>query len=49
LSNENIKIREHPEEGVYLEGVEVIQVHNFNDCMNILKLGDKNRHTTATE
>ena len=47
-SNE-VKIRENPEKGVFLEGVKWIKVKSTNDCFENFKNGEKNRATAFTE
>jgi len=48
-SNENVRIREDPEVGVYLEGVEWIKVCNEIECRNVFATGEKNRITASTK
>ncbi len=48
-SNENIRIREDPENGVYLEGVEWITVKSPEDCKNVFLSGEKNRTVASTK
>ena len=47
-SNKEIRIREDPEHGVYLEGVQWIQVNSTAECSKVFKIGDKNRVTEST-
>ena len=47
-SNE-VKIRENPEKGVFLEGVKWIKVKSTNECFENFKNGEKNRATAFTE
>ena len=46
--NKEIRIREDPEHGVYLEGVQWIQVNSTLDCSKVFKIGEKNRITEST-
>ena len=46
--NKEIRIREDPEYGVYLEGVQWIQVNSTTECSKIFKIGEKNRVTEST-
>ena len=45
----NVRIREDPEQGVFLEGVEWLKVKNTNDCEEAFKRGEKNRVTAFTK
>ena len=45
----DIRIREDPESGVFLEGVEWIKVETPNDCESIYQYGQKNRVTQSTK
>ena len=47
-SNKEIRIREDPEHGVYLEGVQWIEVNSTGECSKIFKIGEKNRVTEST-
>ena len=46
--NKEIRIREDPEHGVYLEGVQWVQVYSTGDCAKVFKMGEKNRITEST-
>ena len=46
--NKEIRIREDPEHGVYLEGVQWIQVNSTGECSKVFKIGEKNRVTEST-
>ena len=48
-SNENVRIREDPDQGVYLEGAQWIKVSNSNECENVFLYGEKNRATAFTK
>jgi kinesin family member 5 len=43
-----IRIREDPDEGVYLTGVNWVNVNRVKDCMELLSIGDRNRSTAFT-
>ena len=47
-TNKEIRIREDPEQGVYLEGVQWVPVTSTGDCSKIFKIGEKNRVTEST-
>ncbi len=47
--NNNVKIREDPEKGVYLEGVKWIKVESTKDCEEAFQSGEKNRKTAETK
>ena len=44
-NNKDIRIREDPEQGVYLEGVQWVKVSSTADCANVFHFGEKNRVT----
>ena len=44
----NLKIREHPETGPYVEDLSVCAVQNFNDLDNLMSVGNKERTVAAT-
>lgn len=46
--NKTIRIREDPDEGVYLTGVNWVNVNNVKACMDLLAIGDRNRSTAFT-
>jgi len=48
-SNENIRIREDPDEGVYLEGCEWIKIKNLKECHEVFLIGERNRTTASTK
>ena len=48
-SNDSIRIREDPENGVYLEGVEWITVKSPEDCRLVFLAGEKNRTVASTK
>jgi len=48
-SNEDIRIREDPEQGIYLEGVECVDVKSTKECEHIFMIGEKNRTTASTK
>ena len=45
----NVRIREDPEQGVFLEGVEWLKVKSTADCEEAFKRGEKNRVTAFTK
>lgn len=47
--NENIRIREDPDLGVYLEGVEWVKISNLQECYLVFEAGEKNRATASTK
>jgi len=47
--NREIRIREDPEQGVYLEGVQKVKVNNISDVNRYFILGEKNRVTESTK
>ena len=47
-ANKEIRIREDPEHGVYLEGVQWVKVSSTNECCQVFKSGEKNRITEST-
>ena len=46
--NKEIRIREDPDKGVYLEGVQWVQVTSTEECGKIFQIGEKNRVTEST-
>ena len=47
--NNEVKIREDPEKGVYLEGVKWIKVESTKECAEAFINGEKNRKTAETK
>ena len=47
--NNEVKIREDPEKGVYLEGVKWIKVESTKECAEAFIDGEKNRKTAETK
>lgn len=43
-----IRIREDPEEGVYLSGISWVTVNSMKECMELMNQGDRNRNTAFT-
>ena len=43
-----IRIREDPEEGVYLSGISWVPVNSTKECMELMYQGDRNRNTAFT-
>ena len=48
-SNRPIRIREDPDEGVYLSGINWVGCSNVSQCMKLLAQGDRNRNTSFTK
>ena len=46
--SKEIKIREDPEKGVYLEGVQWVRCSSPDECAEIFHMGEKNRATEST-
>lgn len=46
--NNPIRIREDNEEGVYLSGINWVDVTSATECMNLLAIGDRNRNVAST-
>ena len=44
----DIRIREDPDSGVFVEGVEWIKVQSPSDCESIFRYGEKNRVTQSS-
>lgn len=42
--NSDLQIREN-ENGVYVAGVTEREVNSMDDCLNLLHVGDRNRHS----
>ena len=47
--NNQVKIREDPDKGVFIENCLWIKVKNINDCAEAFKRGEKNRITECTK
>jgi kinesin family protein 3/17 len=47
--NDGLRIREDPEHGVQIHGVEVKKVEKIEDIWKLLKIGKKNRKTSSTQ
>jgi hypothetical protein len=45
----NLKVREHPTDGPFVEGATVEVVRSFEECMSFMKLGSKNRAVASTK
>lgn len=39
----DLQLRESPEEGVYVAGLKEVLVTRLEDCLELLKLGERNR------
>lgn len=46
--NQYLKVREHPQKGVFVAGLTVVKVSNFEDVMSLIAIGDKNRTIAVT-
>jgi hypothetical protein len=44
-----LKIRQSPEEGVYIQGLTDAPVKSFNDIQHLMEVGDQNRTTASTK
>lgn len=47
-SNPYLKVREHPQNGIFVAGLTVVRVMKFEDVMSLIALGDKNRSVAYT-
>ena len=47
-AGKSIRIREDPEEGVYLSGMSWTPANSIKDCMELMNQGDRNRNTAFT-
>ena len=47
--SKDIKIREDPDKGVYLEGVQWVRCSSPDECEEIFHMGEKNRATESTK
>ena len=47
--SKDIKIREDPDKGVYLEGVQWVRCSSPDECAEIFHMGEKNRATESTK
>jgi hypothetical protein len=43
----DLQLRESPEEGVYVAGLKEVLVTRLEDCLELLKLGERNRQATV--
>ena len=46
--NTEIRIRECPDSGVFVTGLEWVRVENTNDCLKIIKTAEKNKSVGFT-
>ncbi|RNF06012.1 putative Unc104-like kinesin [Trypanosoma conorhini] len=46
---ENLKVREHPVLGVYVEGLSEVKVSSEEEMMQVMERGNQDRHTAATK
>ena len=49
LDSKEIRIREDPEKGVYLEGIQWIKCNSPEECYEVFHSGEKNRNTESTK
>jgi hypothetical protein len=47
-SSHQLKVREHPKMGTYVEGATIVEVESFQDIRDLLDLGNENRVTAST-
>lgn len=45
----NLRVREHPTDGPFVDGALCVEVQCLEDCMNYIKLGNQNRMTASTK
>ena len=43
-----LKVREHPQKGIFVSGLTVVRVTKFEDVMSLIAVGDKNRSVAVT-
>ena len=43
-----LKVREHPQHGIFVSGLTVVRVTKFEDVMSLIAVGDKNRSVAVT-
>ena len=43
-----LKVREHPQNGIFVSGLTVVRVTKFEDVMSLIAVGDKNRSVAVT-
>jgi hypothetical protein len=48
-SSSNLRIREHPTEGPFVDGALCLDVHTLEECMKIIQNGNRNRMTASTK
>lgn len=44
----NLKVREHPQTGIFVSNLTVVRVSKFEDVMSLIAIGDRNRSVAAT-
>lgn len=47
--NQDIKIRECPDSGVFVAGIEWVDVENTQECLSLLNFAEKNRMVAFTK
>jgi len=48
-SNPYLKVREHPQTGIFVSGLTIVRVTKFEDVMSLIALGDQNRSVAHTD
>lgn len=48
MNSNHLRIREHPQQGVFVSNLTTVKVNNFEDVMSLIAVGDKNRTVAAT-
>lgn len=43
-----LRVREHPQHGIFVSNLTTVQVNSFEDVMSLIAVGDKNRTVAAT-
>jgi kinesin family protein 18/19 len=43
-NNNNLRLREDPNEGYIVSGLKTLRMHNIDDVSKILTLGERSRH-----
>jgi hypothetical protein len=45
----NLRVREHPTEGPFVDGALCLEIDNLEDCMKLIEIGNKNRMIASTK
>lgn len=48
-TSNNLRVREHPTDGPFVDGALCLEVHNLEDCMKYIQIGNKNRMIASTK